>query len=239
MSISSLKMYRILQLKRLLKMMQASERMSRFLIIFIVLASGLAVFAQESKVIQFSGMVYSLNNEVREPLSFVNVGILRTRRAVYTNDQGFFSMPVLPGDSLRFQYLGYKILYLQIPPDLSEDRYFREITLEPDTFQLQKATVYSIPSREHFKLEFLEMEVKKDLETIASENLSKDVLERIAPGIPSDGRSAISLYFAQQAQNAVYEGQFKPQQIFSPLAWVKFIEALKRGDFKNKKKPPK
>ncbi len=239
MSIFVYKMYRIKLLIRFTQMMHASGAISRFLISLILLATGPAVFAQEPKIVQFSGMVYGLQNGHREPLPYVNVGILRTRRASYTNEQGFFSMPAVPGDSIRFQYLGYKVFFLQIPTEVHEDRYFKEIVLEPDTFQLQKAIVFPIPSKEHFKLEFLEMEVKKDLESIASENLAKDVLERIAPGVPSDGRSAISLYFSQQAQNAVYEGQFKPQQIFSPLAWVQFIEALKRGDFKRKKKPPK
>jgi len=33
---------------------------------------------------------------------------------------------------------------------------------------------------------------------------------------------------------ASYAGQAPPMNIFNPAAWAKFIEAWKRGDFKNK-----
>ncbi len=105
-----------------------------------------------------------------------------------------------------------------------------------DTFQLESAIVYSIPSKEHFKPEFLEMDVSDKLKDIAEKNLSQDVLKRLEPFTPSDGRAGMSLYFSDKAAEAYYDGQIKQQRIFDPLAWSEFFKAWKRGDFKKKKK---
>lgn len=193
------------------------------------------ISGQQRTVIQFSGMVYSKSNTSQNPLPFVGVGILRTRHGTYTDEHGFFSLAAETGDTILISNLGYKPKRLILPTDIKGDRFFEKIYLEQDTFQLESAIVYSIPSREHFKPEFLEMDVSDKLKEVAAENLAEEVLARLEPHTPSDGRAGVSLYFSQEAQKAYYDGQIKPQRIFDPLAWMEFIKALKRGDFKKKK----
>ncbi len=192
--------------------------------------------AQDKQMIQFSGMVYTISNAVKTPLPFVGVGILRTRQGTYTNENGFFSMAAETGDTIIFSSLGYKQLRLVIPTDIRIDRHYENVILEQDTFQLESAIVYSIPSKEHFRPEFLEMDVTDKLKTEAEKNIAQDVLEKLEPFTPSDGKAGVSLYFSQEAQKLYYDGQFKPQRIFDAMAWVEFFKALKRGDFKKKKK---
>ena len=42
-----------------------------------------------------------------------------------------------------------------------------------------------------------------------------------------------NLYLKQSSTKYSYMGQNPPQNIFNPLAWADFIQAWKRGDFKN------
>lgn len=203
-----------------------------------MLLSPCDIYAQDNKAIQFTGRVFSAQQGRLQALPYVNVGLMRTGRAVYSNDQGWFSMVVIPGDTVVFQSLGYKPKRHIMNPVWDKEDVFANILMESDTFQLEKAVVYPIPSKEHFKPEFLAMDVRDELEDQAQKNLAAEALQRVASSVPSDGRAAVSLYFSQQATAAVYDGQFKPQNIFNPLAWAEFIKALKRGDFKKKKKKP-
>ncbi|MBK8954668.1 MAG: carboxypeptidase-like regulatory domain-containing protein [Saprospiraceae bacterium] len=195
--------------------------------------------AQQATIVQFSGIVYQKDRDILSPLPYVNVGILRNRQATYTNEYGFYSIAVQAGDTLLFQYLGFKNKKYTLPLELPGNSLYAEIILERDTFQLSKATVYPIPSKEHFKQEFLAMDVRDEMKEIAQKNLASDVLAWIEPGVAPDPGEGVSAYFRTQANKAVYAGQFQPLQIFNPLAWIDFINALKKGEFKKKKKPPK
>ena len=67
------------------------------------------------------------------------------------------------------------------------------------------------------------------MENLASEKLSESDIQS------ADGRKETSsIVIKQQAQDYVYTGQIKPQNIFNPVAWKKFIDAWRRGDFKRK-----
>jgi len=192
--------------------------------------------AQDQSLIQFSGRVFSEYKQALQPLPYVGVGILRTRRGGFTDEKGFFSIAVQRGDTIQFNYVGYKKVLRSIPTDYDQNQIYLELILKPDTFQLERAIVFPIPSKQHFKQEFLEMDVSDKMKEIAQKNIASDVLAKIEPGVPSDPRARMSLYMAQEAQKAYYDGQFQPQKIFSPIAWIEFFKALKRGDFKKKKK---
>ena len=52
--------------------------------------------------------------------------------------------------------------------------------------------------------------------------------------LPADGREAVKYQMQQQANKYYYSGQLPPMNILNPMAWADFIQAWKRGDFKNK-----
>jgi len=41
-------------------------------------------------------------------------------------------------------------------------------------------------------------------------------------------------YMSSQADKLYYKGQTMPNNLLNPIAWAKFIQAWKRGDFKKK-----
>ncbi|MBV6472817.1 MAG: hypothetical protein JPMHGGIA_01078 [Saprospiraceae bacterium] len=219
------------------------ETISRTIIATALHAAMITAFtpcaSSAQEVVQFSGKVYAADVRGSEPLPYAQVAVPRIRQATYTNELGFFSLAVRAGDTLQLSFLGFKTQWVAVPSAGKGASVYEEFFLQRDTFELEPATVYAIPSREHFRPEFLAMEVKDDARAVAEKNLSPEVLAWIEPGVPADPGAALGLYFRQEATNAVYRGQFKPTEIFNPLAWIKFIEALKRGDFKKKKsKPP-
>jgi hypothetical protein len=117
---------------------------------------------------------------------------------------------------------------------LREEQYSIVQQLTNNAIDLPAAVVFPWPSRDHFKLEFLAMDVTTELQSIASNNLNAETLEQLQKTIPRSGAENGSFYLRQQARQTYYIGQRPPMNIFSPIAWKQFFDGWKRGDFKNK-----
>ena len=104
------------------------------------------------------------------------------------------------------------------------------------TFNLPETVVFPWPSREHFKLEFLAMDVSSDLQANANQNLAKDALEKMQSTVVNDGKENANYYLREQAKQSYYIGQAPPMNIFNPIAWKQFFDTWKDGGFKKKEK---
>ena len=215
-----------------------AERLIRLGILSFVFmgVTGIA-YAQEqdSSVIQFSGIVLTDESGVLEPLPYVNVYIAATRHGTFTSPEGFFSLVGRKGEKVVFSSIGYKDIEYVIPDTLTADRYSIFQIMTRDTFMLPETYIYPWPSREHFKLEFLAMDITNELEERAAENLSENVLAQMMAYLPADGDENVDFYLRRQAESYYYAGQIRPMQILNAFAWKQFIDALKRGDFKRRK----
>jgi hypothetical protein len=189
-------------------------------------------------LVQFSGQVLVDEDSDRViPIPYVNIYIKEQAfRGTYSDYDGFFSLVANKGETVVFSSLGFRTEEFRIPEDLEGNRYTIFQFMRPDTIDLPEAIVYPWPSREHFKIEFLNMQLDNTLEQIAMENLSPDKMNRLRETLLEDGRESTSFYFRQQAQSYYSYGQFKPMPIFSPVAWGQFIKALKNGELSDKKK---
>ena len=194
------------------------------------------VYAQplSDDLIQFSGMVLDGSNELLVPIPYTNILVKKEGRGTYSDFNGFFSIVVRKGDVVEFSAVGYKTYDLTIPDTLSDNRYSLVQLLTRDTINLPTAVIFPWPSREHFRLEFLAMDVNSELQARAARNLTADNLERARASIPYDGRENADYYLRQQASSYYYIGQTPPMNIFNPMAWKDFFEAWKRGDFKKR-----
>lgn len=189
----------------------------------------------DSSVVQFSGVVLTDEHGPLEPLPYVNVYIQATHRGTFTGSDGFFSLVGRKGEVVVFSSIGYKDVTYVIPDSLSTDRYSIFQIMTRDTFLLPETFIYPWPSREHFKLEFLAMDISNELEDRAAENLSERALAQLMVYLPTDGDENADFYLRQQAESYYYAGQVRPIQLLNAFAWKQFIDALKRGDFKRKK----
>lgn len=188
------------------------------------------------KAIQLSGVVLTEEEGEIIPLPYVNVYVEGTTRGTYSGNDGFFSLVVRKGEKIIFSTIGFKTIEYVVPDSLNRTRYTVYQILSKDNILLPETVVYPWPSREHFNLEFLAMDITDELESNAMENLSEKALAQLREFLPTDGGENVSLYLKQQADNYVYEGQIKPIKVLDVFAWQRFIQAWKRGDFKKKKK---
>ena len=173
----------------------------------------------DSNLVQFSGMVVTDQKNEPLPIPYAHVGVENTRRGTYADRNGFFSLVVQKGDKLVFSAVGFKSAHYEVAVDLKDNRYSVFQILYSDTLTLPETVIYPWPSREHFKLEFLALDVA---------NLRKS--------LPRDGGENFSNYQQQVVQNYYYAGQYKPINLFNVVAWKKFFDAWKEGQFKKKKK---
>lgn len=186
-------------------------------------------------LVQFSGMVLDGGNSQLFPVPYAAVLIKNDGRGTYANLEGFFSIVTHKGDTVIFSALGFEDAIYVVPDTLKEDKYSIVQLLTKNNIDLPAAVVFPWPSRDHFKLEFLAMDVTTELQTIASQNLSADKLEQLRQTVPLSGAENGSYYLRKQAKQTYYIGQRPPMNIFSPVAWKQFFDGWKRGDFKKKK----
>lgn len=190
---------------------------------------------QDTSLVQFSGMVLDGSNEQLYPVPYANILVQDKGRGTYTDLKGFFSIVVEKGDVIVFSAIGYKTVEYVIPMQLDDNRYSIVQLMTQDTINLPETVIFPWPSREHFKLEFLAMDVTPELQERAARNLAKESLERMRADLRTDGNENADYYLRQQASNNYYIGQRPPMNIFNPVAWKQFFDSWKAGDFKKKK----
>lgn len=212
---------------------------SFFILLFFFCTLATAYAQPKSNLIQFSGMIMTDAGRQLVPVPYATVYIPNKGRGTYADYRGFFTLVVERGDQVRFSVLGFEPRTITIPDTLSQDRYSIVQLLTQDTINLPETVIFPWPSREHFKIEFLKMDVTPELQRRAVENLANEYLAEARRNdniVPHSGPESANFYLRQQSREYVYIGQVPPMNIFSPLAWAQFFQAWKDGKYKKKKK---
>ena len=184
----------------------------------------------DSDLIQFSGVVVS--GDSLEPVPYCTVIDKSTKRGTVSDYFGYFSFVAHKGDSIRFSSVGFKTSYYVIPDSLKNNKYSLIHVLSTDTIMLPVAVIYPWPSKEQFAEAFVNTEIPNDDYKRAVHNLEQAELKELADGIPMNGSMNYN-YEMQQVQNKLYyAGQLPPNNLLNPVAWSKFIQSWKNGDFK-------
>jgi hypothetical protein len=168
-------------------------------------------------------------NTVTVPLA--NIQVLGTTRGTGADFNGYFSLPVIVGETLEISAIGYVSSKWVVPDSLDVNRYASLFFLVKDSINLPQVYVYPWPSKEHFKIEFLDMEVDNELLDNALDNLEREKLVKLREKTTRDARETSGFFLRQQAEGYYYMGQLRPQKLFDVVAWKKFFDSLK-----NKKK---
>jgi hypothetical protein len=214
-----------------------------FIILVIILRGGVVTAQQtppvnddDKKLVQFSGLVVTEEGGRMVPVPYAGVYIQSRKVGTAANYQGFFSIVAEKGETVHFSALGFRKTSYTIPASLNDDRYSMVKIMSRDTILLDEAIIFPWPSREHFKTEFLAMDVQSELEKRALENVAAETLEKVRQVTPYTGQETGSIYLRQQARNYYYYGQTPPMNIFNPVSWQKFFQSWKNGDYKKKNK---
>ena len=205
---------------------------------FVLIMTSVAIFAQikeEEKLVQFSGIVLDGTTSELLPVPYTNILVKEKGRGTYSDFNGFFSIVVEKGDLGEFSAIGYRSVIFRMPDTLKENRYSLVQLMTQDTINLPETVVFPWPSREHFKLEFLAMDVSTEMQERALKNLANETLEKMRKDVVYDGNENADYYLRQQSRNYYHIGQTPPMNIFNPLAWKEFFDAWKAGKYKKKK----
>lgn len=212
-----------------------------FLLVLPMLFVGTSIFGQTKgeNLVQFTGIILDGTTEELLPLPYTNILVTDHNRGTYSDFNGFFSIVVEKGDKVEFSAIGYQTIVFEIPDTLTDNRYSMVQLMTKDTFNLPESVVFPWPSRDHFKLEFLAMDVTGEMQDRAMKNLANETLRKMRNEVTTDGNENADYYLRQQSRNYYHIGQTPPMNIFSPLAWKKFFNAWQNGEYKKKREEDK
>jgi hypothetical protein len=203
---------------------------------FLVPAASHAQFENvRDSVVQLYGIVMTADSLVGIPA--VSVVVRGQNRGTITNNDGVFSIVVLKGDVVEFTHVSYKPKVVAIPKNLEGNQYSVVQLMVIDTVYLPATIIRPRPNPAQFARDFANTKVPDDDFEIARKNTSVAKRRALMKSTPVDGGEASGIQLKNIATKAYYAGQNPPQNIFNPAAWVEFIEAWKRGDFKRKNAP--
>jgi hypothetical protein len=206
-----------------------------FGLVFLLLFFGsVDTFAQdrERKVIQISGIV--LNSDSTDAVPGVNIYVPKKGRGTTSGRYGYFSMPVLEGDSVVFSFIGLKRQSYKVPDILDDDKISLIVTMQIDEIALAEIEVMPFPSEEEFKRQVLAMNYEAPMVIDSRGNMSPETLLRYAEQMPASGNE--NWRYFQQGRVMQIQDRYgpRPSTLLDPFAWSNFIQSIKRGDLKKK-----
>lgn len=209
--------------------------MKKLVLYILLLAAPFAVHAQFDKlkdsVVQLYGVIMTADSLKAIPM--VSVVVKGRNQGTYSNDQGVFSIVVLKGDVIEFSSVGYKPVTIAISDTFSGNQYSVVQLMVQDAQYLPATVIRARPTREQFERDFVNTPVPDDDIEIARQNNDAAKRRMLARSLPANAGEAAATYLRQSSQKYYYQGQAPPMNIFNPVAWADFIQAWKRGDFRN------
>ncbi|MGV3760911.1 hypothetical protein [Parapedobacter sp.] len=187
-------------------------------------------FAQQKKLVQFSGVIHNADTNVVVP--YVSVTNLSYKNhTVNANHQGYFSFVAHEGDTILFTSVGYLSARVIIPK-VSEDKYTAMVNMKAELKELPMVTPYPWASIDEFNMAFMSLEIADDDIVVAKKNLSPESLAALAAVTPRSAQE-IQSYSATQnhiglTNKAVNQRMANP--LLSPFAWGNFIRQISEGN---------
>jgi len=190
----------------------------------------LLAFAQEPKVYQLSGMVLSATTG--EPIPYVSIRVGKTRRGTVANADGFYSLPVVRGDTLYFSALGYKrgrfivSEYLQAyTGDTTEGFIYAVNYLTEDTIELPTVRISAIRTPEELKTALLNIPLETQTQ-VARDNVSPELIAYFLQNLPLDPQERIKVA-EQRYRDIYYQRTLRPTYpILDPIAAYRLVKYL-------------
>jgi hypothetical protein len=201
----------------------AYRLIAAFALIILFLGNYTAEAQQQKRVIQLSGIVM---DTIQGPIPGVHVYVPKAGRGVTTNNLGFFSMPVLAGDSIVISSVGLQRQYYIVPQNSAE--YLTIIVpMVEDVTYLKAVEIMPYPTEEVFKEAVLALNLPVD-NSIDKKKLNAELLALMIKTTPMDGPQNQRYYLNQWA--ASQNDRFMPvtNPFLNPFNWVKFFNGLKK-----------
>lgn len=186
----------------------------------------------KAPIVQFSGIILTAEDS-SNVVPGAHIYVPKAGRGTSTNVLGYFSLPVLVGDSVVISAVGYEKQHFIIPNDKG-DQLTVIIELSQDTTFLPEIAIFPYPTEEMFKEAILALEFPdQENRDFMKKNLSPDVMAYLMEITPMDGSENYKMYMQQQFMQQHSRYGVRPNPFFNPLNWAQFIQSIRRGDLKN------
>ncbi|HCM75608.1 MAG TPA: membrane receptor RagA [Cytophagales bacterium] len=196
-----------------------------FLLGLILCVSATDSLAQSKKrVIQLSGII--LAEDSVSGLPGVHIYVPKAGRGTTSNRTGYFSMPVLEGDSVVISSVGYNRRHYIVPKSISE---YLTIIVEmvPDVTYLQEVEIMPFPTEEVFKEAVLALNIPMD-NGVDPKAMNAELLALMLRTTPMDGQANYRYYMDQYTGSINDRFQPRTNPFLNPFNWARFFRDLKR-----------
>lgn len=174
----------------------------------------------KQRVVQLSGFVAT--GDSLYGVVGAGVYVPGTNRGTYTNEFGYFSMPVLAGDSVLFAALGFKPQYLIIPKNYESQSYSIIMQMQEDPTELPTVEVFPWPTERDFKEAVANVRLPDKGTAIITRDLDPRRLEELARITPMSDTQNYRFWQQQQMQ-------LQQNRYMAPTVNFMAIPALLRG----------
>lgn len=195
--------------------------------LLLLLAPEQAQAQNKKRVVQLSGFVAT--GDSLYGLAGAGVYVPGTTRGTYTNQYGYFSMPVLAGDSVLFNALGFKSQYLIIPDNYGSNSYSIIMQMQEDPTELPTVDVFPWPTERDFKEAVANVRLPDKGNAIITKNLDPKRLEELAKITPMSAAENFRFWNQQQIQGQQNRYQYPTVNM---MAIPGLLKQLLNGEFK-------
>jgi len=176
------------------------------------------------RVIQVSGVV--MVSDSLYPAPYVSVVRSRDYRGTYTDRDGYFTLPVMAGDTLQFICTGLAPSFFPIPAYSTESNLAMVQVMDLDAFELPTVYILPYPAPHKLKKELLALDLPGDQYRAFTRDVGS-----ITRYDGMDDFSGRSYRDAAATLNARYSGGFQSGgNLLNPAAWNSFIRSVRSGE---------
>ncbi|MCX8113030.1 MAG: carboxypeptidase-like regulatory domain-containing protein [Bacteroidia bacterium] len=173
-----------------------------------------------------------LSSTTGEAIPYVSIRVGRTRRGTTTNADGFYSLPVIRGDTLYFSALGYKRARFVVDEylnaytgDTSQGFIYAVHYLVEDTIELPTVRITAIRTPEELKIALLNIPLETQTQP-ARDNVSPELIAYFLQNLPADPQERIKIA-QQRYRDLYYERTLRPTYpILDPIAVYRLVRYL-------------
>jgi len=196
--------------------------MKNLTLLLVCLSVWLSSAAQTKHIVQVSGVVVATDSLI--PVPYATVFRSHDNRGTFSDHTGYFTLPVLVGDTLNFIFLGLKRSYYVIPNDTVSKHISIVQWMESEQVMLPTVNVLPYPTPGRLRAEIMALDFPGD---------SYFRFDRSAASVSNyDGLrdlSADAYAEASATMIARYSGGFRSGgNLLDAAAWSRFVTALKR-----------
>ncbi len=212
------------------------EFLKRYIVYIIFVFAGWQHLSAQEILIQWTGVV---RNDLLEPIPFAHIIVQKDFRGTVSDPQGMFTIITYPSDTLMVSCVGFKARKIPVPKTTTADpkHYIKDIILEPDTIMLSEVVIFPWKTYKEFKEAFMSLNLPEDDMQRAYRNIAA-IQEQIYHAINNRSASPTAnfrdMMTSQHNRMMTYGHMYPTYSITNPLAWAKFFQALRNGEFKKK-----